>query len=150
MRKIIFWFFLLFIAFIAFTLGCTSFESINSTIAHKQLTANPSPGFGAVKGIIKTKDLKDLNGLIVYLGDIIQMGEGFRGGFLDPNKAPYALIDPHTGIFFINNVRPGTYSLIIYEVVAGGKIYQDVDGNAIEIQVKQNELTDLGVIEIDF
>lgn len=126
-------------------LGQREIVFLNNKETSKQ-TSTPLSGLGAVKGVIKSQNPLDINGLIVYLGDIIQIGEEFRGGFLDTTNAPHAIVNPKTGEFFINNVRPGTYSLIIYEVIAGGRAYQDESGNTLEIRVEENQILDLGTI----
>ncbi|WP_322806516.1 hypothetical protein [Thermanaerothrix sp.] len=126
--------------------SCALLDQREVVFLNNATTSTPLSGLGAVKGVIKSQNPLDINGLIVYLGDIIQIGEEFRGGFLDPANAPHAIVNPKTGEFFINNVRPGTYSLIIYEVIAGGRAYQDESGNTLEIRVEENQILDLGTI----
>ncbi|KPL72311.1 hypothetical protein AC812_15860 [Bellilinea caldifistulae] len=92
----------------------------------------------------------DLNGLIVYLGDIIELSNEFSGGFLDTSKAPFSYVDPIDGSFYFHDIKPGNYSLVIYEVVSGGMVYYDESGNVLKIEVKENNIIDLGEVYFSF
>lgn len=93
--------------------------------------------------------MENRTGLMLYLGDIFVDSSGFVGGFLDASKAPVADYNSVNGNFIFSDIKPGTYSLIIYEVVLGGKAYTDSEGNIVSIEVKDGEITDLGKIYID-
>jgi hypothetical protein len=116
----------------------------------KRLEPTPIPGTGGVKGKIIMTNSLDLNGLIVYLGDIIELTDEFSGGYLDTSKAPFCHVNPEDGTFYFYDIKPGTYSLIIYEVVSGGMVYYDNNGNVLKIEVKENKILDLGDIYFSF
>ena len=104
---------------------------------------------GGVKGKLITNDPSEKVGLILYLGDIITDSNGMHGSFLDPSNAPVAIINTENGVFSFSDVKPGNYSLIIHEVVFGGKAYTDEVGNLEIVNVKGGEITNLGEIHFD-
>jgi len=108
----------------------------------------PQDGFGVVIGTLELRNERDRVGLIIYLGDIFVDASGYTGGFLDIEKAPVAKFYPTNGAFVFTDVEPGIYSLIVYEVVLGGRAYTDVEGNIVSIKVQNGEITDLGKISI--
>lgn len=110
----------------------------------------PIPGKGSVTGQILTNNSQELVGLIVYLGELIQLPENKYGAYLDTKSAPSSLISIENGKFYFKDVEPGIYSLIIYEVMMGGKVYQDTNGSAIPIEVNEGEITNTGKIEFYF
>lgn len=132
---------------IVLSTACT--QTNQKTPAEKKL-ATPAPGLGAVTGKIQMDNPTDMIGLLVYLGDIVKIGDEFSGGFLDTSTAPHALVNAGDGSFFITDVKPGSYSFVIYEVVSGGRVYQDENGNVLPIQVTENAITDLGEIFFTF
>lgn len=136
--------------FIVFTLLLV--QGCNSKIDQKEAKTYPTPlpGTGGIKGKIIMEEPSDRNGLIVYLGDIIELSGEFSGGFLDTSKAPFSYVDPINGTFYIYNVQPGIYSLVIYEVVSGGMVYYDESGNVLKIEVKENNILDLGEVYFSF
>jgi len=140
-------FFLLLLVFIA-VIGCNPISSGNHQDVFSAST--PSFGKGSVKGQLAVEPKGDLTGLTVYLGEAIKIEGQFTGGLLNTSKAPFSLVDPLTGNFLIKDVDPGTYVLVIYEVVAGGRAYQDESGNIMSIEVKPNEIIDLGTIRFSF
>jgi len=85
--------------------------------------------------------------LIVYLATILHIGED-RGGFLDLANAPFAHVQDN-GYFRIDNVPPGEYILVVYEVVMGGKALQDDNGDFIVIQIQRGIIRDLGVVNFN-
>ena len=110
----------------------------------------PKPGKGSVTGQILTNNSQELVGLIVYLGELIQLPENKYGAYLDTKSAPSSLISIENGKFYFKDVEPGIYSLIIYEVMMGGKVYQDSNGSAIPIEVIEDKITNAGKIEFIF
>ncbi|MBP7509542.1 MAG: hypothetical protein KA807_17145 [Prolixibacteraceae bacterium] len=110
----------------------------------------PISGKGSVTGQILTDNSQELVGLIVYLGELIQLPENTYGAYLDTKSAPSSLISIENGKFYFKDVEPGIYSLIIYEVMMGGKVYQDTNGSAIPIEVNEGEITNVGKIEFFF
>jgi hypothetical protein len=105
------------------------------------------PNKGMVTGKIITDKPEDRNGLLIYLGDVIIDSNGNVGGFLDKTRAPNALVNGDDGTFTIRNVPTGEYSLIIYEVVFGGRAYTDPTGNVMIVKVEPGKTVDLGDIE---
>lgn len=140
------WFFTLLILSLLIT-ACDS--TLQKTTSVKN-PPTPAPGLGAVTGKIRMDNPTDRIGLLVYLGDIVKLGDEFSGGFLDTSIAPHALVNAEDGYFFITDVKPGLYSFVIYEVVSGGRVYQDENGNVLPIEVTENKITDLGDIFFTF
>lgn len=141
-------------------LSSCSFQRTNGTEgtqipnqASEYKVPNPIPqpqiGKGSVVGQIITNNPQDLIGLIIYLGELIQLPENMYGAYLDAKTAPSSLISIEDGKFYLGDVEPGIYSLIIYEVMAGGKVYQDSNGSAIPVSVVDGEITDIGTIEFN-
>jgi hypothetical protein len=127
-------------------------QSCNIKIEQKEakIYPTPLPGTGGVKGKLIMPKPSDRNGLIVYLGDIIELSNEFSGGFLDTSIAPFSYVDPEDGTFYFHDIKPGTYSLVIYEVVSGGMVYYDENGNVLKIEVKENNVLDLGDVYFSF
>ena len=110
---------------------------------------SPESGKGSVVGQITTSNTQDLLGLLVYLGELINLPDNMYGAYLDTKTSPSSLISLEDGKFYIKDVDPGMYSLIVYEVVMGGRVYQDSNGSAIPIKVIDGEITDIGEIEFN-
>lgn len=106
----------------------------------------PKEGKGAVFGVIDSSNLIDLRGNLVYLGELVELPDNMYGAFLNTKDASSSLIDVRNGKFFVTNVAPGRYSLIIYEVMEGGKVYKDDNGSAVVVIVEENRITDVGHI----
>ena len=106
----------------------------------------PKLGTGGVFGIIDSKNLLDLKGNLVYLGELVELPDNMFGAFLNTKVAPNSLVDSTTGKFYVSDVLPGKYSLIIYEVMMGGQVYKNADDSAIVIEIKENEITNIGNI----
>lgn len=130
--------------------GCSSVTKTVETQIPQPSTTDQTPTQditkGTVTGRIITDVPQDRNGLIVYLGDIILDSKGGVGGFLDKQKAPSSIVNGDTGVFTIMNVPPGQYSLIVYEVVLGGRAYTDEKGNVVIVKVEPGKTVDLGDI----
>ncbi|MHB0988691.1 MAG: peptidase associated/transthyretin-like domain-containing protein [Bellilinea sp.] len=107
----------------------------------------PLVGKGSVIGQIYSKKPQDIRGSIVYLGELVVLPDNMYGSFLNTDNAPSSLIAVTDGKFYIHDVRPGLYSLIIYEVMMGGKVYQNTTGSAIPIEVVADRITDVGVVD---
>lgn len=110
----------------------------------------PQTGKGSVIGKISTDNSQDLVGLIIYLGELIQLPDNMYGAYLDTKKSPFSQISLNDGTFYLKDVEPGIYSLIIYEVMMGGKVYQDSNGSVIPIKVVDGKITDVGEIKFSF
>jgi len=109
----------------------------------------PSTGKGSVFGTMVTDDIIDLRGFIVYLGGLAVVSDGQYAGILDEDRAPFTYIDTMNGKFFINDVDPGQYSLILYDIGFGGRAYMDESGSVYVIEVVANQQTNLDEIFID-
>jgi len=133
MKKIFFEIFLIFLLF-----GCTK----NIKQSHNTSNNNNS---GCISGHIITDNPTDLNGLIIYLGNVSIDKNGYKIGFLNTSQAPHYVLKSD-GNFKICNIYPGKYILILYEVISGGKSYLDEKGNFIIISVENNETNNLGDI----
>lgn len=106
----------------------------------------PESGKGSLIGTVSNPNPINNIGLILYLGDLIRVGENETGAFLDQSRASVGHFDAKTGEFFFENITPGEYSLIIYQVELGGQAYMTPDGNVQPIEIKANEIIDLGEI----
>lgn len=130
--------------------GCSSVTKTVETQIPQPSTTDQTPTEDITKGTVTGRLITDVpqdrNGLIVYLGDIILDSKGGVGGFLDKQKAPSGIVSGDTGVFTIKNVPPGQYSLIVYEVVLGGRAYTDDKGNVVIVKVEPGKTVDLGDI----
>lgn len=130
-------------------------STISCQVTQEKNTVTPTdtrvvkPGTGRVTGILTSKETVNLKGLLIYLGSIINGPEGFVAGALDTKTARSVVVDEKTGTFSINDVEAGKYSLIIYEVEAGGKALLDGEGNIKVIQVFEGKTVDLGTLILD-
>lgn len=104
---------------------------------------------GNVTGILISKDKVQYRGLLIYLGTVINGPEGFVASALDTKNAPSTVVNAENGTFAIQNVKPGEYSLIVYEVEAGGKALLDGQGNIKVIEVLEGSTFDVGTINLD-
>ncbi len=114
-----------------------------------EIISTGSPEKGTVKGQLSIENHTELVGLVLYLGDVITDSNGLNGGFLNVETAPLAKFDETSGDFVFSNVVPGEYSLIIKEVVFGGKLLTDESGNARVIEVSAGSITDLGIVDFE-
>jgi len=111
-----------------------------------EVIPQPITGTGSVIGKVSFTTSEELIGVIIYLGDVIQIDENLTGGYLDVSTAPHTMIETSTGRFLFKDITPGKYSIIIYEVGLGGKAYQDASGNVMVVEVKEGIITDVGSI----
>jgi hypothetical protein len=109
----------------------------------------PAPGTGTITGQIDTSNLKDLRGLLIYLGELIVVDETHLGGYLDTTDAPSTIVDLSNGKFYFKDVIPGEYSLIFYEIGIGGKALTDDTGSVMPILIEENKITDLGKLKFE-
>ncbi len=108
----------------------------------------PPPDKGVVTGKLIAKDPVSRIGLSIFLGDIIDVGDGSHAAFLNRETAPIGRLDATTGRFLFTDVPPGKYSLIISEVEAGGRAYMAPSGDVQVIEVVMGQVTDLGDISL--
>ena len=71
----------------------------------------PPPDKGVVTGKLIAKDPVSRIGLSIFLGDIIDVGDGSHAAFLNRETAPIGRLDATTGRFLFTDVPPGKYSL---------------------------------------
>lgn len=107
----------------------------------------PLAGKGSVVVKLDPSTPKDLIGLEVFLGEAIKV-DNYTGGYLDPKKAPHSFIEFSTGRAYFPDVPPGTYTLIVYEVMMGGIAYQDASGNVMTFEVVEDQILDLGTLAL--
>ena len=105
---------------------------------------SPSPGKGVVVGRLTATDPVAMIGLTIFLGDIVNVGDGTHAAFLNRQKAPIGRLDATTGRFYFTDVLPGQYSLIISEVEVGGRAYMAPSGDVQVVEVIADQITDLG------
>ena len=133
-----------------FSLIVSSCSHADSGISHSFVSLKPTlvPGTGGITGYIRTKNPIDQRGLIVYLATTINYGD-LIGGFLDLSNSPFDNLRDD-GYFFINNVTPGDYVLVVYEVVMGGKALQSEDGGLVVFHIEKEVVLDIGVVDFDW
>lgn len=115
---------------------------------HSSISLSSST-LGAVKGTISSEEISDRIGIVIYLGQIIEDSNGQSVAILNTETAPVANYDSTSGEFSFLDIQPGNYSLIIHEVVFGGKAYVDELGNIKVISVNQGSVTDVGIVKFD-
>lgn len=103
---------------------------------------------GGITGFIRTTNSGDQRGLIVYLASPFSYEEEI-GGFLDLSQAPFGHVQDN-GYFRIENVPPGRYILVVYEVVMGGRALLDEKGKFVIIQIQPGSVSDLGIIDFNW
>lgn len=126
--------------------GSSNNQPIKTDDSPSFIVPEPSVDTGVVVGKLTTSNYQNLTGLILYLGDLATSESGLAVGVLDINNALKAVINEETGDFYFDKVKPGQYSLIIYEVVLGGKVNLDADGKILIVTAEANKTTNLGDI----
>jgi len=87
----------------------------------------------------------------LYLGTLIYANETPDAPPLisfAKETAPLGVQDPETGRFYFADIAPGTYALILWTPVTSMPLRNAETGEDIVIEVKANEVTDLGIIPI--
>jgi hypothetical protein len=123
-------------------------ESSHSMLPTLEPVPTPSPGKGVVVGKLTTEDTVSRIGLSIFLGDIIDVGDGSHAAFLNRQTAPIGRLDVATGRFLFVDTPPGEYSFIISDVEAGGRAYMAPSGDVQVVRVVANQITDLGDISL--
>lgn len=113
------------------------------------IVPTPYPGYGVVVGRLVNETPTNLVGLSVFLGDIIDLGDGSHGAFLNRQIAPAARLDFITGWFVFERVNPGLYALIISEPELGSWVYMQA-GKIKVIDVRAGQVIDLGEIPLNW
>jgi len=89
----------------------------------------------------------------ILLGKLIYPEEGDQSSppllSSDPNTDPKAVQNSETGEFFISDVPPGTYGLVLWSP-SNTVIIENPEkpGEYIKVTVEANQLTELGIIPI--
>jgi len=112
------------------------------------LVPTPSPGMGVVIGRLVANDPTARVGLSIFLGDVVNVGDGSHVAFLNRQNAPIGRVDTVTGRFVFVDVPPGEYSLIVSDVELGGRAYLGPSGDVQVIKVIADQITDLGDISV--
>jgi hypothetical protein len=84
--------------------------------------------------------------MLIGLAEVLYDEEGVAkvGGY-EPSRAVRVQTDAY-GRFVMNNVKPGTYTLILDAVVQQYQLADEETGNTIMAEVKAGEVTDLGTL----
>ncbi len=113
------------------------------------VVATPTPvSPGMVTGRLRANDPVSLQGLSLFLGSLVKVGEQ-HGAFLDRQQAPVARLDEASGKFVFADVPPGQYSFILAIPERGSRAFLAPSGDVQVIQVISGKTTDLGDVSID-
>lgn len=84
----------------------------------------------------------------LYLANLVYANEGNQPPLIKFSESddPKASVDTK-GRFYIENIDPGEYTLVLYSP-GGTKIITDDDGEILYVKGEVNSLVDLGIIEI--
>ena len=84
--------------------------------------------------------------MIIGLAEVIRDEAGVAkvGGY-EPSRALRVTTDAY-GRFIMNDVKPGSYTLILDAVVTQYQLADEKTGNTILVDVKPGEITDLGTL----
>lgn len=113
------------------------------------IVPTPHPGCGVVVGYLVSETPANLVGLSVFLGDIITLGDGSYGAFLNRQTAPVANLDFSTGWFVFKCVSPGLYALIVSEPELGSWVYMQADKVKV-VEVREGQVIDLGEVPLNW
>lgn len=107
---------------------------------------------GAIVGrLIIGRDTGDIPvaGLTVGLADVLRGEDGIaRASGYAPDTPNRTTTDAGGG-FAINNIPPGTYTIVLDAVVASYQLADPVSGDVILIEVQPEESFDIGVLRFD-
>lgn len=112
----------------------------------KEIVPTPLPGTCVITGRLITPAPTDLIGLNIFLGDVIEIGNGSHVVLLNRTTAHKGYIDFTTKRFFFVNIPPGLYSLVISEPEMGSWVYTTVKGDIWVIKAEAEQIIDLGDI----
>ncbi len=110
-------------------LGCAAPPTAgpSPTAAFPSQPPTPALGKGVVIGHLVSTDPAAKEGLSLFLGSLVDVGEQ-KGAYLDRQKAPIGRLDAATGKFIFADVPPGMYSFIVSEPERGGRAYMTASG----------------------
>lgn len=127
-------------------------SATDTKTAQASAAADIPDTIGVVEGSI-TVNLKDgpkpLATTIIALAEVIldEQGKPKVAGY-SASSAPRTISDEQ-GFFKIEDVKPGTYGLILDSVISSYLLADPVSGDSILLEVKGGEVTDLGHMEYD-
>lgn len=109
----------------------------------------PTDEAGSIVGrilIVKPEGEIAVADMLIGLAEVLYDEEGVAkvGGY-EPSRAVRVQTDAY-GRFVMNNVKPGTYTLILDAVVQQYQLADEETGNTIMAEVKAGEVTDLGTL----
>ncbi len=107
---------------------------------------------GAIVGrILVGRDAGDVPvaGLILGLADVIRGEDGVARASGYDMGSPNRTTTDNSGGFAVNNVKPGTYSLILDAVVTQYQLADPQSGETILVEVQPGEVIDVGVLRFD-
>jgi hypothetical protein len=123
----------------------------------------PTPGGSGVVGvagaetgsivgrIIVSRETGDVPvvGLVLGLGDTITGEDGIARVSAYDMGGPNRTTTDEGGGFAVNNIPPGTYSLILDAGVAAYQLTDPDTGNTILVEVQPGEVVDVGVLRFE-
>jgi hypothetical protein len=129
--------------------GCKqlSLEEEFPNIEEKNIS-KPDTGYSTVTGKIINKEFDEpLTFSVVRLAEVFR--EGDSGAYvLNEAFSPGARTDMD-GVFVFNNVEAREYVLVVGDVTSTYQIIKNKDGSAKIWNAPMNEITDMGVIEVN-
>lgn len=129
-----------------------SSSAADTTTAQASAAADIPDTSGVVEGSIMVNlkaGPKPLATTIIALAEVIldEQGKPKVAGY-SASSAPRTISDEQ-GFFKIENVKPGTYGLILDSVISSYLLADPVSGDSILLEVKGGEVTDLGHMEYE-
>jgi len=84
--------------------------------------------------------------MIMGLAEVIRDDKGMpKASGYEPSAAPRTITDA-LGRFVLNNLKPGTYTLILDGVTVQYQLADEATGETIMVDVKPGEVIDLGTL----
>lgn len=121
-----------------------------SPLPSPEAEAAPTSDAGSIIGrilVVKPEGEIEVADMIIGLAEVIRDENGVaRVGGYEPSRAPRASTDAY-GRFIFNDVKPGTYTLILDAIVTQYQLADEKSGNTIMTDVKAGEVADLGTME---
>lgn len=126
--------------------ACNSNPSVRDP--NSPQTSQPEKGMATVIGNVRSKSNN-----LPYQYTLVRLAEVFRQGdegafVLDQAFSPGARTDDQ-GHFAFENITPGEYVLVIGDVMAVYKIISESNGEAKVWNVPEDQITDLGELQVD-
>lgn len=123
--------------------------AVNSPLPTPAESPAPTDTAGSIVGrilVVKPEGEIPVANILVGLAEVIYDEEGVAkvGGY-EPSRAIRVPTDAY-GRFVMNNVKPGTYTLILDAVVQQYQLADEETGYTIMAEVKAGEVADLGTL----